>query len=236
MSPEINLRHLLEYNAFRSPGISTVVATSLEAVREVDLVIGESDRLSRLEELLFGRNWEWYSNSQLHAQRATIVQPVVRRRLSPHVLPLTVSSSSHAGPRGGLWTSSEYQSGRSTWLLWTEFGQESSAFRGPAVRWRVKPVDNARVERVDTAAAWVGLVEEFPTSGGSYDARPDWDLIGQKFDGVHITLRGVIATQGISFLSPAVGQIAPPYFDVECTVWSNWCFSECCPLHGTGNQ
>jgi hypothetical protein len=53
---------------------------------------------------------------------------------------------------------------------------------------------------------------------------PDWYQIAKDFDGVHLTMRAILAIQGFAF-DTSHGMIAPSYWGVESVLWLRWCFT-----------
>ncbi|MFF3712878.1 hypothetical protein [Streptomyces phaeochromogenes] len=41
---------------------------------------------------------------------------------------------------------------------------------------------------------------------------------------MHVTLRAIVATQGLRFPVKG-GATVPPYWDIESVLWLRWCFS-----------
>jgi hypothetical protein len=123
----------------------------------------------------------------------------------------------------GIYTSTAAANGRGMWLAFLQIGTEASLHRRPWTVWDVRPDgDRATVCEIDSAAAWCDLVQAHPTRADGL-LYPDWRAIAADFDGVHMTLAAIVATQGFTFPTSS-GLIAPAYWDVETTLWLRWRF------------
>jgi hypothetical protein len=123
----------------------------------------------------------------------------------------------------GIYSSTATNDGRSMWRVFLDIGREASLHPRPWAVWDVRPYgDRPKLCEIDSAETWCELVQAYPTRG---DDRlyPDWRAIATEFDGVHMTLAAIVATQGFTFLTSA-GPIAAPYWDLETTLWLRWRF------------
>lgn len=123
----------------------------------------------------------------------------------------------------GIYSSTATNDGRSMWRVFLEIGREASLHRRPWAVWDVRLYgDRAKVYEIDSAETWCDLVQAYPIRA---DDRlyPDWRAIATDFDGVHMTLAAIVATQGFTFLTSA-GPIAAAYWDLETTLWLRWRF------------
>jgi hypothetical protein len=123
----------------------------------------------------------------------------------------------------GIYSSTATSDGRSMWRAFLEIGREASLHPRPWAVWNIRPCDDrAKVCEIDSAEAWCELVQAYPSLA---DDRlyPDWRAIATDFDGVHMTLAAIVATQGFTFLTSA-GPIAAAYWDLETTLWLRWRF------------
>jgi len=75
----------------------------------------------------------------------------------------------------------------------------------------------SRVLEVDSARAWVELVDAYPLEKDRGWV-PDWLTVSAHYDLVHLTLPAVVAMQGIPF-EGIRGTYASTYWDVETTLW-----------------
>jgi hypothetical protein len=76
---------------------------------------------------------------------------------------------------------------------------------------------------ITCARDWASFVEAYSRVAAGM-LLPDWSKVSQHHDGVHVTARAVVATQGFSFRTRR-GVTAPAFWDVEQTLWLNWIFA-----------
>lgn len=124
----------------------------------------------------------------------------------------------------GLFTSTSTASSLGMWHIRLALAGPAAQLSLPAVAYRLTPVPTARVAVVDSAAAWVRLVEDHALERGA-TLVPDWAQIANGYDAVHLTCRGVASIQGVVFATNG-REIPASYWDVECTVWLAWVFDE----------
>lgn len=122
----------------------------------------------------------------------------------------------------GLFTSTGFGDTYGMWHLYLEATQ-SSLFPPPWYVWRVQARTDARVLEISSANAWAEFVLAYPLrrDGLFY---PDWNAAAADYDGVHVTLRAIIAMQGLSLWTD-LGPLAPTFWDVESTLWLRWVFA-----------
>jgi hypothetical protein len=110
-------------------------------------------------------------------------------------------------------------------MWWSFLGEYrgSMLYPEPWSVWHVEPATASRVLEVSTATQWTELALQHPIEHGPV-IYPDWGTIGERWDGVHLTMTAVIATQGIC-LSRGDVVVAPTYWDVESTLWLRWAFT-----------
>jgi hypothetical protein len=143
---------------------------------------------------------------------------VVRQRGRPGPRP-----AKHDARRSGIYTSTAVNDGRSLWRAFLEIGTEASLHPQPWAVWDVRlHGDRAKVCEINGAATWCDLVQAYATRADGL-LYPDWRAIATDFDGVHMTLAAIVATQGFTVLSSA-GPIAATYWDLETTLWLRWRF------------
>jgi len=123
----------------------------------------------------------------------------------------------------GLYTSTASFAGRSMWSLYLEFNRESTLFTHPWHTWRLEVSQAPTVVEIVSGSDWATFVGAYPYRVGSV-LYPDWAVVARHYDGVHMTLLAIAATQGLFFGSEQ-GFIAPPYWDVESTLWLTWQFA-----------
>jgi hypothetical protein len=109
------------------------------------------------------------------------------------------------------------------WFYLQDHGEPADGlFRYPWRVWALTPARPVTVYEVTGARQWTELVATHPVRHGEL-VYPDWRSITRAYDAVHMTAQAVVATQGLRFRSP-VGEIAAPFWDVESTLWLQWCF------------
>lgn len=125
-------------------------------------------------------------------------------------------------PNLGLFTSTGVFDTFGMWWCYLELNRGSSLFPLPWTVWSLDVHPSARVLEIDTATAWVEFVALEPVRrhGLLY---PNWRVAGNAWDGVHMTVSAIAATQGVTFVAGA-DVVAPPYWDVESTLWLRWSF------------
>lgn len=130
-----------------------------------------------------------------------------------------------SGPvvEGGLHTCSGALRGFGMWWTLLHINRGSTLFPPPWHVWSVGITEGARVLEIASAMDWVEFVAAHATVRGDF-VYPDWPRASERWDGVHITLRSIVATQGIWF---PLGRrlVAAPYWDVESTLWLRWVVS-----------
>jgi hypothetical protein len=147
-----------------------------------------------------------------------------------HFIPAAASTDAPrvaTGPKPfgvGLFTSTEAAGDHGMWRRYLTGYEGSSGWLYPMPWrvWRLQVRSGVRVYEVSDAARWVGLITDFPRTTAGY-LHPDWMAVAAVYDAVHVTLRAVAATQGLSFATSS-GPTAPPYWDTEQTFWLRWSF------------
>lgn len=122
----------------------------------------------------------------------------------------------------GLFTSTGVLGTYGMWRLYLELNRGSTLFPLPWRTWAVEPLAGAVVREIASAADWVELVLAHPRQDRGL-LFPDWAAVARGCDGVHVTLRAIVAMQGMC-CATREGTIAAPYWDVESTFWLRWCF------------
>jgi hypothetical protein len=128
----------------------------------------------------------------------------------------TDSNSAATKPKG-LFTATGVFDSFGMWWSYLALNHRSSLFRPPWKVWAVEIPVEARVVELTSACDWVEFVlsHRIDVEGHIY---PDWRSAESKWDGVHMTIAAIAATQGINF--PIESRfVAAPFWDVESTVW-----------------
>jgi hypothetical protein len=122
----------------------------------------------------------------------------------------------------GLYTSTGVFGTFGMWWCYLQLNSESSLFPRPWKIWALDASPQANVLEIATAAQWVELVWGNPLESDGL-LYPDWKAVAGRWDGIHMSAGAVAATHGICF--SANGRVvAPPYWDVESTLWLRWSF------------
>ena len=124
----------------------------------------------------------------------------------------------------GLYTSTGVFGTFGMWWCFLELNSESTLFPRPWTIWTLEAAPDADVLELATAAQWVDFVsaDPFDSDGLLY---PDWKAVAGRWDGIHMGAAAVAATQGIRFSADG-DVVAPPYWEVESTLWLRWSFTE----------
>jgi hypothetical protein len=120
-------------------------------------------------------------------------------------------------PRAAIWTSSAVAGLPSGW--WPYF-----VGRAPVelTAWQLSLQPEVRVFEIRSPQDFWSLCQRF---GMRKDKRgllhPDWDAVGVAYDGVHLTVAGLISTQGV-LIQRDPDPVMLWGWDVECTAWLRW--------------
>lgn len=123
----------------------------------------------------------------------------------------------------GLYTSTVLGDGRSMWRRYLDSVRGSSLHPLPWYTWNLPARDDAAVLEITSAREWADFVAAY---GRRHEEMiyPYWPTVARDFDGIHLTLRAILAIQGFE-LATSRGPTAPTYWDVESTLWLRWCFT-----------
>jgi hypothetical protein len=126
-------------------------------------------------------------------------------------------------PRGGFWTSSLTDTGRSGWIDWCL----SEGYQGPEFDlWHLDPDPDARVYTIDTYDDLLRLGNRYPPVCDherecdrlSLGSGVGWRQVATDYDAVRVTEEGQWATR-----------LSHPFnlygWDCEATVWFRWRFT-----------
>jgi hypothetical protein len=121
-------------------------------------------------------------------------------------------------PRAVMWTSSAVAGLPSAW--WPYFVGHAPV---ELTAWEVPVRPEARVFEIRSPRDWQWLCEQFGMLKDKHHRllHPDWDAVGGEFDGVHLTVEGLISTQGVP-VERDQGRVMLWGWDVECTAWLRW--------------
>jgi len=132
-------------------------------------------------------------------------------------------------PRRALWTSTSVGEGSSGWLHYVPWGEDR---REPRYhRWRLEVLPTARVYEVHGPQAWQALCLVYPAPSCLAYPRetpaaliePNWQLVAQDWDGIHLSASGLLTTERVRWGRPGA-QTHLFGWGVESTVWLRWVF------------
>jgi hypothetical protein len=123
----------------------------------------------------------------------------------------------------GLYTSTAVFGTFGMWWCFLELNRESTLFPHPWTIWALEAASDTAVLEIASATEWVDFVSAEPlaSEGVLY---PDWKAVAARWHGIHMGATAVAATQGIRFSADG-HVVAPPYWDVESTLWLHWSFT-----------
>jgi hypothetical protein len=125
-------------------------------------------------------------------------------------------------PEWGLWTSTELDDPDNTTSLLVAAGfgtgDLGGHFHPPCARYRFAIAPTARVFEIDGPDAWHRLCTHFPAAGEDGRLVPDWPAVAEEWDGVHLTLGGLLTAEQVRVAGPE-GWTAYWAWDAEQTVW-----------------
>lgn len=120
-----------------------------------------------------------------------------------------------------IWTSSALAGHASAWWPVMKDGADGPPPDGPNSIWRLTPLPRARVFEIRTPADYRWFCETLP--GPVVDGRlgPDWEAAAEHFDGIHLTVEGLIRVQGLE-IDTSRGPAMLEAWDAESTAWLHW--------------
>jgi hypothetical protein len=133
-------------------------------------------------------------------------------------------SPRHYGkPPNQIWTSSALDDGSSAWWHLLRVGADRAPPETTHSVWRLTPRSDARVYEIRAAEDWARLCEAFPFVMVDGYVGPDWDAIANEYDGVHLTVEGLIRAQCVE-VETRYGTAKLDAWDAESTAWLQWAF------------
>jgi hypothetical protein len=133
-----------------------------------------------------------------------------------------IASPGLAGkPPTEIWTSSAVTGLPSAWWSVLKDGADSSPPVGPQAIWRLTPHPDARVFEIRTPVDWRWLCEAFPGPVVDGWVTPGWEAARDAFDGIHLTVEGLIRCQGVE-VETDHGPAKLDSWDCEATAWLRW--------------
>lgn len=93
-----------------------------------------------------------------------------------------------------------------------------------AAMWHLVVAEEARVFEVDGPLAWRWLCRRYPASAGRGEVLPDWSAVAADWDGVHVSVGGLVTAHGVAVGSASSWSTIRSW-DAEGTLWLRWAFS-----------
>lgn len=124
-------------------------------------------------------------------------------------------------PPTAIWTSSALAGHPSAWWPVLRNGADGEHPDGPHSIWRITPHPDARVFEIRAPEDWPWLCETFPGPLRDGVLLPDWEAAKQQFDGIHLTVEGLIRAQGLP-VETTRGPTMLDNWDAESTAWLRW--------------
>jgi hypothetical protein len=95
----------------------------------------------------------------------------------------------------------------------------------PIRRYHLRASPAARIYEVDGPQAWHHLATRYPALDEEGRTVPDWGLVANDWDAVHLSLGGLLTAQLVRVEGPG-GFTELQGWDSEQTTWMRWCFDE----------
>lgn len=95
----------------------------------------------------------------------------------------------------------------------------------PIRRYHVRASPTARVYEADGPQSWHRLAMRYPALDEAGRTVPDWGLVANDWDAVHLSLGGLLTAQLVREEGPH-GFTELQSWDSEQTAWLRWCFDE----------
>jgi hypothetical protein len=122
----------------------------------------------------------------------------------------------------GFWTSTYHERFGSGWVQWCLSEEYRCERADPTFQmWTLEPAPAARIYTIDTYNDLQRLCQIYGQrrwDRGTYDTYPDWSLVAEAYDGIHLTRDGELRTRYTHPLN-LYG------WDCESTLWFRWAFS-----------
>ena len=126
-------------------------------------------------------------------------------------------------PSTTIWTSSALAGEPSAWWPVMKDGADGPAPDGPQSIWQLTPFADARVFEIRVPEDWRWLCDAFPGPSLEGNVLPDWEAAREQFDGIHLTVEGLIRAQGV-VVDTNRGPAMLDDWDAEATAWLQWPF------------
>jgi hypothetical protein len=140
-------------------------------------------------------------------------------------------------PRQAFWTCTRLSTLVSPWLESSE-----KLTRGPERFWVVTASEAARVAEIHSPNQWSDLARAYPRTepGSTFTTTwprpesstrldPDWSKVAQDWDGVHLSVGGLLTAEDVPRQSGGLTTELRGW-NMESTVWLRWSFDSVGPL------
>lgn len=188
--------------------------------------LNQGERLRELARAVLAEpaaGW-WFAPLDREAQ--LWVSPLERADTPPHpVVPDRVPLGwEHYAqkPIWGLFTSTEVDGSCSQLVAGGDLGSD---LRPPLACYRMTVNGSARVFEVDGPDAWHELCARYPNPGHAEPLVPDFAAMAEDWDGVHLTLGGLLTAEQVRITGPS-GWSGLWGWEAEQTVWLRSVFDE----------
>lgn len=122
-------------------------------------------------------------------------------------------------PPAVLWTSSIVDGLASAWVPVIRSGALGALETADV--WDVRPRRGLRVLEINRPGDWAQLLDRHPGMVAGGLLQPDWASVATQIDGVHLTVEGLLTTQGTPVeVRGRTGMLFG--WDAECTAWLQW--------------
>lgn len=130
------------------------------------------------------------------------------------------SKPAEGKPEAALWTSSMLSDGTSAWLPVAESGVIAAS----DVRyvWQIEFRRDAQVFEIRSAQDWRRLCDRYGRVGPHSLLHPDWQAVSEEYDGVHLSIDGLVCGQGVPVSHGGSTSLLWGW-DAECTAWLRYC-------------
>jgi hypothetical protein len=124
-------------------------------------------------------------------------------------------------PRTEIWTSSAVVGYPSAWWPVMRDGADGPPPDGPCSIWKLTPRADAHVFEIRAPSDYGRLCDAFPGPVVDGWIMPDWDAAAERYDGIHLTVDGLIRAQGV-VIETDQGLAMLDNWDAESTAWLRW--------------
>lgn len=139
------------------------------------------------------------------------------------------------GTLGGPWTATAGEDvDEPAWLRVRARRTVGNEHRAGRSLWNLVVADDARVFEVDGPLAWRWLCRRYPAQAGRGEILPDWSAVAADWDGVHVSIGGLVTAHGVAVGSASSWSTLRGW-DAEGAIWLRWAFSHAAELSDPAN-